>query len=152
MTSNEHRAPWDCVYSKDEGDDCQPGEAPASDRDYFEILCLCLLQAGLNWSSVRKHWPRYRTGFMDFDPERLAAASVERLLESPDVIRNGRKVTAIVHDAAETLAIRRDFGSFAAYLDALRALPESDARKALQKRFKGVGPETADYFLHAVGF
>lgn len=152
MSTNEHRAPWDCVYSKDEGDDCLPGEAPATDREYLEVLCLCLLQAGLNWSSVRKHWPRYRKGFLEFDPARLAATPPERLLESPDVIRNARKIDAIVHNAREVLAIRTEFDSFAGYLGALRLLPEGAALEAVQRRFKGVGPETAEYFLHSVGF
>jgi DNA-3-methyladenine glycosylase I len=151
MTTNEHRAPWACVYAKDEGDACHPGEPPTSDREYFEVLCLCLLQAGLNWSSVRKHWPRYRKGFLGFDPKRLARAEPERLLESPDVIRNGRKVQAIVHNAGEAVAIAKEFGSFAAFVETLRALPEAEALEALRKRFKGVGPETADYFLHSVG-
>ena len=152
MTTKRHRAPWDCVYAKDEGDDCRPGEPPTADREYFEVLCLCILQAGLNWSSVRKHWPRYREGFLGFDPARLAKADPAALLESPDVIRNGRKVAAIVHNAGEVLAIRKAHGSFAGFLDTLRPLPEGEALKAVRARFKGVGPETADYFLHAVGF
>jgi hypothetical protein len=45
---NEHRAPWDCVYAKDEDEGCEAGEAPGSDQGYFEVLSLCLIQAGLN--------------------------------------------------------------------------------------------------------
>ena len=150
--SNQHTAPWDCVYSKDEGDDCRAGAEPAGGREYFEILCLCLLQAGLNWGSVRKHWPRYREGFLGFRPERLSRARPEDLLESPDVIRHPKKVEAVVHNAREFLAVEQEYGSFRAYLDTLRPLGERERLKALAKRFKHVGPETADYFLHAVGF
>lgn len=149
--TNEHRAPWDCVYSKDEGDDCRPGERPASDQGYFEVMCLALLQAGLNWASIRKHWPRYRRGFLGFDVGRLASARAEELMESPDVIRNARKVEAIIHNAREFQEIARAHGSFSAYLDTLRPLPERDRLKSLTRRFKQIGPEAGDYFLHAVG-
>ena len=150
--SNQHTAPWDCVFSKDEGDECGPGAAPASGQEYFEILCLCLLQAGLNWASVRKHWPRYRRGFLGFRPERLARARAEDLLAGPDVIRHPKKVEAVIHNAQEFRALEKEHGSFRAFLETLKPLGERERLKALAARFKHVGPETADYFLHAVGF
>ena len=150
--ADEHRAPWDRVLAKDEEGGCLPGELPRADRQYFEVLCLCLLQAGLNWASIRKHWPRYRRGFLDFDPSRLAKARVEALIESPDVIRHPRKLAAVVHNAKEFQSIAEEYGSFAAFLETLRRLDERARLKALASRFKHVGPETADYFLHAVGF
>lgn len=149
--TDEHKAPWDCVLAKDDEGSCRPGERPASDQAYFEILCLCLLQAGLNWSSIRKHWPKYKRGFHDFDPVRLAQADPAALLASPDVIRNGRKIDALVHNAKEFRAIAREHGSFANFLESLHPLAEPEQLKALAKRFKHVGPETADYFLHSVG-
>lgn len=148
---NEHSAPWDCVFSKDEGDNCLPGEAPSSDQGYFEILCLCLLQAGLNWGSIRKHWARYRKGFLEFNIEKLSRASADELMKSPDVIRNARKIEAVIHNAKEFRALAAEHGSFSSYLSSLGPLPEAERRKALTKRFKQVGPETAEYFLHSVG-
>lgn len=150
--ANEHRAPWDCVLSKEEEGNCLAGGRPASDREYFEILCLCFIQAGLNWRSIRSHWPKYREGFLGFNVGELARSSADELLARPGVIRNARKVEAVVHNAKEFEAIAREHGSFAAYLDTLRPLPEAEQLKTLLKRFKQVGPESADYFLHSVGF
>jgi DNA-3-methyladenine glycosylase I len=150
--ADEHKAPWACVLAKDEEGGCLPGKRPRTDQQYFEILCLCLLQAGLNWSSIRKHWPRYREGFLNFNPRKLSKSSPEELIDSPDVIRHPRKLAALVHNAQEFQSITREHGSFAAFLDTLRPLDERARLKALSARFKHVGPETADYFLHAVGF
>ncbi|HEX6186322.1 MAG TPA: DNA-3-methyladenine glycosylase I [Pyrinomonadaceae bacterium] len=147
-----HSAPWDCVLSKEEEGECRAGSRPASDQQHFEILCLCLIQAGLNWASIRKHWPRYREGFLDFDVKRLARADADELLARPGVIRNRRKVEAVVHNAKEFKAVAAEHGSFDAFLSTLRPLTEAEQVKALTKRFKQIGPETADYFLHAVGF
>jgi len=152
MKTKEHRAPWDCVLSKEEEGECLVGAAPASDQEYFEILCLCFIQAGLNWASIRKHWPKYREGFLGFNVVKLARATPEELLARPGVIKNERKVGAVVYNAREFEAIRREHGSFAAYLDTLKPLTEAERIKALGRRFKQVGPESADYFLHSVGF
>jgi DNA-3-methyladenine glycosylase I len=150
--ADEHKAPWDCVLAKDEEGGCLPGEPPRTDQQYFEILCLSILQSGLNWSSVRKHWPRYRKGFLNFDPRKLAKTQPEALLESPDVIRHPRKLAAVVHNAREFRSIAGEHGSFANFLDTLRPMDERARLKSLSKHFKHVGPETADYFLHAVGY
>lgn len=148
---NEHRAPWECVLSKAEEGECLAGGRPASDQEYFEILCLCFIQAGLNWASIRKHWPKYREGFRGFRVGRLARSTAEELLARPGVIRNARKVEAVIHNAREFEAVARAYGSFEAYLDTLKPLPRAERLKALGRRFKQVGPESADYFLHSVG-
>lgn len=151
MTS-EHQAPWDCVFAKENDSACKPGKKPESDREYFEILCLCLLQAGLNWNSIRKHWERYKEGFYNFDVDRLVQAEVAEVLENPNVIKNGRKIEAIIYNAKQFREIEKEYGSFALYLETLMPLSEKEQLKLLSKRFKQVGPETADYFLHSTGF
>jgi len=147
-----HTAPWDCVLSKEEEGECRPGSRPASDQEFFEILCLCLLQAGLNWGSIRRHWPKYREGFLGFRLRELSGADPSALLARPGVIRNVRKVEAIVHNAKEFETIAEEHGSFAGFLETLRPLPAPAQIKGLTVRFKQVGPEVADYFLHSVGF
>ena len=147
-----HSAPWDCVLSKEEEGECRAGSRPASDQEHFEILCLCLIQAGLNWASIRKHWPKYREGFHGFDLKKLARADADEVLAREGVIRNRRKVEAVVHNAREFEAIAAEHGSFGAFLETLKPLAEAERVKALTRRFKQVGPETADYFLHSVGF
>jgi 3-methyladenine DNA glycosylase Tag len=49
----EHRAPWECTYAKEDKNKCKPGKQPKSDKEYFEVLCLCILQAGLRVVQVR---------------------------------------------------------------------------------------------------
>jgi 3-methyladenine DNA glycosylase Tag len=43
----EHKALWECTFAKEEKSKCKPRDEPKSDQEYFEILCLCVLQAGL---------------------------------------------------------------------------------------------------------
>lgn len=149
---NDHRAPWGCVYAKEDKSCCRPGRTPRSDQDYFEILCLCLLQAGLNWGSIRKHWQKYQEGFYGFDIHRLSKASASLLLKDPHVIRNSKKVEAVIHNAKEFQKIRREFGSFSIFLKCLKKSEGQEWVNALTKRFKHIGSYTAEYFLHSVGY
>ncbi len=150
--NSEHRAPWECIYAKEDQSSCKPGRKPKSDEEYFEILCLCILQTGLQWGVIRKHWERYREGFYGFDIKRLSEAHMEGVLKKPQVIKNGRKVQAIIDNAKMFQGIRREHGSFSHFLESLRQLTEEEALTVLSKRFKHVGRYTAEYYLHAVGY
>jgi DNA-3-methyladenine glycosylase I len=149
---NEHQAPWGCIYAKEDKSICKPGKSPRSDQKYFEILCLCLLQAGLSWGSIRKHWQKYREGFFGFDIHRLSKARTRVLLKDPHVIKNRNKVEAIIYNAREFAKTRRKFGSFSKFLKSLRELEDQELLKLLTKRFKYIGSYTAEYFLHSVGY
>jgi 3-methyladenine DNA glycosylase Tag len=148
----QHQAPWECIYGKEDKNDCKPGKRPKSDQKYFEILCLCLLQAGLNWGSIRKHWKKYKEGFYDFDIHRLSKAETRELLKAPHVIKNSKKVEAIIHNAKEFQQIRREFGSFSHFLKRLKELKREELFKLLSKKFKHIGAYTVEYYLHSVGY
>lgn len=66
MSDMEHKAPWECTYAKEDKSKCKPGILLKSDQEYFEILSLCVLQAGLGWKKVRKNWSKFKHGFYDF--------------------------------------------------------------------------------------
>ena len=125
---------------------------PKSDQEYFEILCLCLLQAGLNWGSIRKHWKKYKEGFYDFDIHRLCGARASMLLKGPQVIKNSKKVEAIIHNAKAFRKIKREFGSFSNFLKTLNPLRREELSKLVSKKFKHVGAYTVAYYLHSVGY
>jgi hypothetical protein len=82
-----HRAPWECTFAKEQRSRCLPGKKPRMDREYFEILSLCILQAGLGWASVRRSWPRYRTALLNCEiassrmqlPQRCSAGRARRV-------------------------------------------------------------------------
>jgi 3-methyladenine DNA glycosylase Tag len=149
--NRQHQAPWECIYAKEDKSDCKPGKKPRSDQKYFEILCLCLLQAGLSWGSIRKHWKKYKEGFYGFDIPQLSKARTKDLLKDSRVIRNKQKVEAIIYNAGMFIKIEGEHGSFSDFLKSLRHLKNEELFKFLSKQFKHVGTYTAEYFLHSVG-
>src|SRR5215510_9615451 len=144
-----HRAPWGCTLAKEQRSRCLPGKKPRTDREYFEVLSLCILQAGLSWASVRRSWPRYRSAFLNFEIAKLARATPAALLGRPGALRNRKKVAALVANAQEFERIRAEHGTFARYLRAIKS--DNDACAFVSERFKHVGPYTAEYYLHCVG-
>lgn len=147
----EHKAPWECTFAKEEKSDCRPGEIPNSDEEYFEILSLCVMQAGLGWGMVRKNWAKFKRGFYDFNINRLANSSVEELLKNPDTIKNKNKIKAIINNAKEFKKIEGELGSFSNFLSSLKG-DEDEVIKQLTRCFHHLGKYSAEYFLHSVGF
>ena len=123
------------------------GKDPMGNQEYFEILSLCVLQAGLNWKTVRKNWPKIRGGFHNFNIDRLSRASVSDLMRRPGVFQNPRKVAAIIDNAKEFREIIKEYRSFRKFIATLKdPIPE------LRKRFKFIGTYTTEYFLHSIGY
>lgn len=145
------------------------------DRRLFEQLTLEGAQAGLSWLIVLRKREGYRRAFAGFDPAKVARfgpAKVRALLADPGIVRHRGKVLSAVGNARAFLAIRREFGSFAAWLalrtsghpDLRRPRPRrmgdlagaSDLSRALSRELRArgmrfVGPTIVHAFLQAVG-
>ena len=88
------------------------------DRKHFEFLVLEAAQAGLSWSIVLKKREGYRRAFSEFDPEKVARYTenrIQKLTLDPAIIRNRMKIAAAVRNAQGFLAIQEELGSFDAY-------------------------------------
>jgi 3-methyladenine DNA glycosylase Tag len=125
---------------------------PARLGDYLAVMTRGVFQTGLSWRQIALHWRAYERAFDDFDCERVAAygeADVDRIFETPGVLRSPRKVAATIKNARTLLELDRPAGGFAAYL---RSFPTySTLAKDLKKRFTFMGEMNAWYFLFRVG-
>lgn len=128
---------------------------PEDDRTYFENLTRIVFEAGMSWRIIANKWPNFPPAFSGFDIDRVAAYGAEdikRLNGDASIIRNKRKILATLHNAREFQRIRRDYGSFKAWLESLDKSNNYDmVVKTLRSRMKRVGPGTAHIFLWSVG-
>jgi 3-methyladenine DNA glycosylase Tag len=115
-----HRAPWECTLAKEDKSDCKAGVR-------FEILSLCILQAGLNWRAIRNNWGKIRKGFYNFDIKRLSKARVDELIKRSGVIKNERKIRAIVENAKKFQRIKLRYGSFLNFIHFLKRMGDEEA-------------------------
>lgn len=141
-------------------------------RKLFEFLILEGAQAGLSWLTVLRKRKDYRLLFDKFDPKKIVdydKRKIAALLQDERIIRNRLKVESTVINAQAYLAVKKEFGSFSAYIwqfvgdpiinrfkshkDVPATSVISDAMsKDLKKRgFKFVGSTICYAYMQAVG-
>ena len=160
------RTPLSIAYHDEEW-----GVPQHDDTRLFEFIVLEGAQAGLSWETILNKRDNYRAAFDGFNPVKIAKYDerrIEKLMDNAGIIRNRLKINSAVTNARAFLEVKREFGSFDAYVwrfvDAkpLRRkrgqpiaarTPISDAlSKDLAKRgFKFVGSTICYSFMQAVG-
>ena len=143
------------------------------DRRLFEFLILEGAQAGLSWSTILAKRDNYRKALAGFDPTKVArfgARDAKRLMGDAGIVRNRLKIESTISNARAFLEVRREFGTFDAYVWAFvggrpvqnrrRSMKEvpacSDVSDALSKDlkrrgFRFVGSTIVYAFMQAVG-
>jgi 3-methyladenine DNA glycosylase Tag len=120
--------------------------------DYLEVMSKAVFQSGISWKVVDSKWPGIQEAFRHFkirDVADLNERDLEELEQDPRVIRNHRKLAAIVTNAQAMLRLDKEHGGFKNYL---RQQGDFDGiLAALRKDFKFLGPTGVYYFLHVVG-
>ena len=89
--------------------DTEWGMPVTDERGLFEALSLEAFQVGLSWRTILARREAFRRAFEGFDPERVASFNkqdVARLLKDESIIRNERKIRAVISNAKLTLRMR----------------------------------------------
>jgi len=126
---------------------------PEGDRGYLEQLTKAVFQAGFSWVVIRDKWPNFIQVFDEFKVNTVADygdGDLERILNDPGIVRNGRKVVATIENARTMQHLAEDHGSFHDYLRSLDGLTYSEKRKILTKQFMNLGPTGLFTFLWSV--
>ena len=125
---------------------------PESLDDYLEVMSKSVFQSGMSWKVVENKWPGTKEAFNDFDVHKVAnliEPEIDELTQDTRVIRNQRKLEAVVHNAQSMLRLDKEFGTFQNYL---RSQDSFDATlKQMRKDFKFMGPTGVYMFLYIVG-
>ncbi len=91
---------------------------PTSLGDYLEIMTKAVFQSGISWRVVESKWPGIKEAFKGFDAEAVAGLSepdLDELAQDTRVIRNRRKLSAIVSNAQRMIALDQEHGGFEKY-------------------------------------
>lgn len=132
------------------------GEYPQTDQEYFALLARAVFSAGLGPKVVESRWKEMGTAFHGFDPEAVKdmdETDVTRLLGDPAVIRNRRKIEAVIENARRFLGRTAEHPSFHTYLTGLGAGEDLDAAaEELTQTFTHLGRTSALFFLFSAGW
>ncbi len=125
---------------------------PKSLNDYFEVMSKSVFQSGMSWQVVENKWPGTREAFRGFDVQAVAKfreRDIEDLARDTRVVRNRRKLEAVVSNARKILELEKTHGSFKRYL---RSHGSFEATlEAMRGDFKFLGPTGIYAFLYTVG-
>lgn len=125
---------------------------PKGLSDYLEVMSKAVFKSGMAWRVVDAKWDSTREAFLDFDPQLVASmseADIDALAQDTRVIRNRRKLNAIVSNAARMVELDAEHGSFKKYL---KSGGDYEGRaKQLRKDFKFLGDFGSYYFQYVVG-
>ena len=124
---------------------------PGGINDYLEVMSKSVFQSGVSWQVVESKWPSTREAFRGFDAQAIAdftPAELDELATDKRVIRNRRKLDAIVQNARRMLDLEKQHGSFRDYLRSHGGFQETVAD--LRKQFRFLGESGAYVFLWVV--
>jgi DNA-3-methyladenine glycosylase I len=167
------RCPWAASEPNTTYHDEEWGVPVHDDRKLFEFLILEGAQAGLSWTTILNKRENYRKALDGFRPEKIARYGVrdaKRLLADAGIVRNRLKIAATIQNAKMFTIVRKEFGSFDAYLwsfvggkpiqnrrrkmsDVPARTTESDAmsRDLTKRDFKFVGSTICYALMQATG-
>ena len=89
------------------------------DRRQFEFLMLEVMQCGLNWNMIINKREVLRGCFDNFDYDKIANYTdkdVERIINTPGMIKSPRKIQAVIHNAQCFQQVRKEYKTFCNYL------------------------------------
>ena len=125
---------------------------PQSLGDYLDVMSKSVFQSGISWRVVEAKWPTTQEAFGGFDAYKVAEmteADLDDLAQDTRVIRNRRKLDAIVGNAQRMVQLEGEHGSFQDYLQSHEDFDSTVA--ALRKDFKFLGDMGCYHFLYVVG-
>ncbi len=152
--------------------DTEWGVPVFDDRKLFEFLILEGMQAGLSWITILRKRDHFLKAFDNFDPAKIARygrSKVEALLSDKGIVRNEKKICAVVENAGAFLKIQ-EHGTFSRYIwqfvggtpirnawKNIKEIPATTAASTAMSRdlktrgFRFVGPTICYAFMQAVG-
>lgn len=137
------------------------------DRYLYEMLILETFQAGLSWECVLNKRENFRNLFSNFDINiisKYTSNDIDNFMQNKGIIRNRRKLEAMVSNSKIFLNIENEFGSFKNYLlsfsnnkiiyeydKTINELSNSISKDLSKRGMKFVGSTIIYAYLQAIG-
>ena len=155
---NGEHTPFSAMYyntvMRPDWKDHQQMPKPKNDDGYFETMSRAVFAAGLNWKVIDNKWPEIKTAFENFSVRKVAGYhqdNIDKLMSDKRVVRNFKKLNAVVTNAKAIVLLQKHYKSVANYLDSFKDQPKEKLLKDLGKRFSFMGTTTAQMFLYGCG-
>jgi 3-methyladenine DNA glycosylase Tag len=118
---------------------------------YLEVMSKAVFQSGMSWAVIEKKWPGTQEAFRKFEPLAVASlteAEIADLTTDTRIIRNRKKVEAVVDNARKMVELDEAHKGFRKYLRSHGGF--EGTVKDLRKQFRFMGETGCYYFLYVV--
>lgn len=126
-----------------------------NDEELFERFVLEIFQAGLSWDIILKKQAAFKVAFDNYEIAKIAGykeTDIERLLANAAIVRNRRKIEAVIHNAQVVLGLQKDYDSFKNWIDHHHPMILEEWMKLFKKTFKFTGREIVNELLMSTGY
>ncbi len=126
-----------------------------NDDELFGRLILEINQAGLSWSLMLKKEENFKEAFDDFSIRKVAQygeTKIEELMNNAGIIRNRRKIEAVIYNANQIIDIQNKNGSFKLWLDQFIGYSLIEWTELFKKSFKFTGEKIVEEFLMSTSY
>ncbi|WP_417265134.1 DNA-3-methyladenine glycosylase I [Brumimicrobium sp.] len=152
-----------CEFTKDLNEnnldkkyhDQRYGFPTTSDDELFGRLILEINQAGLSWSLILKKEENFKSAFDDFQVNKIAQygeEKIEELMNNAGIVRNKRKIEAVIYNAQKVIEIQKKYGSFNLWLDEHLGYSHKEWTRLFKKYFKFTGEKIVEEFLMSTSY
>ena len=89
------------------------------DHELYELLILEMFQAGLSWETVLNKRENFRRAFDNFDWNKIVNYDEDKinvLMQDKGIIRNRRKIEAMINNTKIFLDIKKEYNTFANFI------------------------------------
>lgn len=135
------------------------GDYPETLSEHFELLSRAVFSAGLGPHVVANRWDSMTEIFHHWDPMQVAKLTqddISRLLSNVNIIRNRRKIEAVIENAKRLTIPQPDGTIWTSYPQFLNRMVEAQgyagAAESLSEIFLGLGRTSAMFYLFAAGY
>jgi DNA-3-methyladenine glycosylase I len=105
--------------------------------------------------TILKKREGFRRAFEEFDPAAVASygeCERTRLMADPEIVRNGAKIEATIHNAGVVRRLAAEHSSFVAWLDAQGEITKEQWVKLFKRTFRVTGGKITGEFLMSAGY
>lgn len=89
------------------------------DYELYELLILEMFQAGLSWETILNKRENFRKAFDNFDWNKIIRYDedkINELMQDKGIIRNRRKIEAMINNTKIFLDIKKEYNTFANFI------------------------------------
>ncbi|SMX31545.1 DNA-3-methyladenine glycosylase I [Actibacterium lipolyticum] len=128
--------------------------AQITDDRWLAAMARGIFQAGFSWKVIENKWPGFEAAFAGFDPARVAFfhdEDLDRLLSDTGIVRNGKKIRAVMDNAGFVQELAAEHGSAAKFF---AEWPDDDfvgLLALIKARGSHLGGTTGQYLFRSMG-